>query len=141
MTGVEEFVLGYLVNSLWQVPLVCVAGYGCARMVRRAGPQAEQRVWVTALLVAAILPACALTGAWMPHGFGAAAQTMGTVQVEVGGFTPIVGTPLHLPPGLRHGAAIVYLGIVLFFCGRLGWGLIQSERLRRGSRQLALADD
>ncbi len=141
MNHFEEFVLGYLVNSLWQVPLICLAGYGCARLVRRMGPQAEQWVWVTALLVAAVLPACGVTAAWLPHGFGMGGPATGTVQVEVGRFTPIAGTALHLPPGLRHGAAIVYLGFILFFCGRLLWGLVQSEGLRRGARQLELTGD
>ena len=69
MSSFEELVLGYLVNSLWQVPLISLAAYGCARLVRRMGPQAEQWVWVAALLAAAILPACAVTAfrtaAWL----------------------------------------------------------------------------
>ncbi|WP_348267318.1 M56 family metallopeptidase [Edaphobacter paludis] len=141
MRGLEEFVLGYLVNSLWQIPLICLAGYGCARLVRRMGPQAEQWVWVTSLLIAAVLPACGVPGVWMRHGFGASGTATGTVQVEVGRFTQSTGTALHLPPGLRHGATIVYLGFVLFFCGRLIWGLVQSEGLRRGSRRLSLTGD
>lgn len=139
----EEFVLGYLVNSLWQVPLICLAGYGCARLVRRMGSQAEHWVWVTALLVAAILPGCGVTGDWMPHGFGIGSHATGAagVQVEIGGFVQSAGTALHLPPGLRHGATIAYLGFVLFLCGRLGWGLVRSEQLRRGARRLALHGD
>lgn len=141
MSGFETFVLGYLVNSLWQVPLVCAAGYGSARMVRRLGPAAEHRVWVAALLVAAILPGLGVAGlgmAWMPHGFGAAGAASGTAQVTVGAFTQSAGRALDLPPVLRHGATIVYLGFVLFLCGRLVWGLLQSERLRRGSRGVML---
>lgn len=141
MSGLEAFVLGYLVNSLWQVPLICVAGYGCARLVRRMGPQAEQWVWVTALLVAAVLPACGVTGAWMPHGFGIGASTTGSVQVTMGRVTPMTGAGLHLAPGIRHGAAIVYLGLMLFFCGRLAWGLAQSERLRRSAQRLELTGE
>jgi TonB family protein len=141
MSGFEAFVLGYLVNSLWQVPLVGAAAYGCARLVRRLGPQAEQWVWVTSLLVAAVLPACGASGAWMPHGFGIGASTAGSVQVVMGRVTPINGTGLHLAPGIRHGAAIIYLGLMLFFCGRLAWGLAQSERLRRGAERLALTDE
>jgi TonB family protein len=141
MSGLEGMVLGYLVNSLWQVPLICLAGYSCARLVRRMGPQAEHWVWVTALLIAAILPACAGGGAWLPHGFGASGAGAGAVQVEMGRLTPISGTALHMPPMLRHGAVIVYLGLMLFFCGRLVWGVLQSESLRRGSRRLTLAGE
>jgi TonB family protein len=141
MSAFEGLVLGYLVNSLWQVPLICAAAYGCARLVRRMGPQAEQWVWVTALFAAAILPACIVTAAWLPHGFGTRASAAGTVQVQVGRFTQISGTTLHLPPGLRHGAAVLYMGLVLCFGGRLVWGVIQSESLRRGSKRLALAGE
>jgi TonB family protein len=141
MNGLEAFVLGYLVNSLWQVPLICVAAYGCARLMRRMGPQVEQWVWVTALVIAAVLPACGVSGAWMPHGFGAGASAAGSVQVAMGRVTPIQGGGLHLAPGIRHGAAILYLGLVLFFCGRLLWGLMQSERLRRSARRLTLTGE
>lgn len=142
MIGIEEFVLGYLVNSLWQVPVVGVAGCVCARLMRRMGPQAEQWVWVTALAMAAILPACGRR-VWMPHGFGAggAANGMTAVQVEIGRFTQSAGAVLRLPLGLRHGAVAVYLGFVLFVCVRLGWGLIQSERLRRSARRVVLAEE
>lgn len=79
----------------------------------------------------------------MPHGFGraGAAAGVGSVQVEMGRFSLVSGTALHLPPGLRHGATILYLGLMLFLCGRLGWGLLQSERLRRGSQRLVLTQD
>jgi TonB family protein len=141
MSGLEAFVLEYLVNSLWQVPLICVAGYGCARLVRRMGPQAEQSVWVTALLIAAALPACGVTGISMPHGFGIGAAAAGSVQVAMGRATPIGGAGLHLAPWIRHGAAIVYLGLMLFFGGRLAWGLAESERLRRGAERLVLTGE
>jgi bla regulator protein blaR1 len=141
MSGLEAFVLGYLVNSLWQVPLICLAGYGCARLVRRMGPQAEQWVWVTALMIAAVLPACGVAGAWMPHGFGLGTAATGSVQVSMGRVTPITGAGLHLAPWIRHGTAVVYMGVVLFFCGRMLWGLAQSERLRRGAEGLALTSD
>ncbi|MBN9616763.1 MAG: hypothetical protein BGO25_10665 [Acidobacteriales bacterium 59-55] len=141
MSGLETFVLGYLVNSLWQVPLVCAAGYGLARLVRRLGPEAEHWVWVAALLIAAILPGLGAAGfgmAWLPHGLGVGGGAAGTAQVTVGAFTQSAGAALHLPPGLRHSATIVYLGFALFLCGRLAWGLMQSERLRRGSRRVVL---
>jgi TonB family protein len=59
----------------------------------------------------------------------------------MGRLTPITGTALHLPSGLRHGAAIAYLALILFFCGRLVWGVLQSESLRRGSKRLALTGE
>ncbi len=143
MSGLEAFVLGYLVNSLWQVPLVCAAGYSCTRLVRRMGPQAEHWVWVSALLIATILPACAGGAVGMPHFFGRAGATAGmtAVQVEMGRFTLAGGASLHLPLWLRHGTTLLYLGFALFLCGRLVWGLLQSYGLRRGSRRLTLTGE
>ena len=143
MNGLETFVLGYVVNSLWQVPLICLAGYGCARLVRRMGPQAEHRVWVTALMIAAILPACGGTVVGMPHLFSGNGSGAGmtAVQVEMGRFTQVGSNSLHLPLWLRHGTTMLYLAFALFLCGRLAWGLMQSHGLRSESRRLALTGE
>src|SRR6185437_626430 len=103
MNSFVGVVLGYLVNSLWQVPLITLAAYGCARLVRRLGPQAEHRVWVAGLLAAAIVPGCAVTAFSLPLGFGTHGQAAGAagVRVEMGGLTLATGTALHLPPMLR----------------------------------------
>jgi TonB family protein len=143
MSGLEAFVLGYVVNSLWQVPLICVAGYVCARWMRGIGPQAEHWVWVTALMVAAILPVCAGAAIGMPHLFGRAGAGTGiaAVQVQMGRFTQVGGASLYLPLWLKHATTLLYLGFALFLCGRLGWGLMQSNALRRGSRRLTLTGE
>ena len=54
----ESWVLVYLFNSLWQVPLVFCAALAAARLARQAGPRMEHRVWVIALLLEALLPLC-----------------------------------------------------------------------------------
>ncbi len=56
----ESWVLAYLLNSLWQVPLVFVAALAAARLARKAGPQMEHRVWVGALFLQVLL-------ALLPH--------------------------------------------------------------------------
>src|ERR1035438_7063988 len=56
----ETWVLTYLLNSLWQVPLVSLAALADARLARSAGPRMEHRVWVGALLLEAVLPLCNL---------------------------------------------------------------------------------
>ena len=54
----ETAPLNYLLNSLWQVPLVFCAAFAAARLARQAGPRAEHRVWVGALLLEVVLPIC-----------------------------------------------------------------------------------
>jgi hypothetical protein len=58
MSTAEEWMLGYLLNSLWQVPVIFAAGWIAARMARWSGPELEHRVWVIALLLQVALPAC-----------------------------------------------------------------------------------
>jgi len=56
----ESWVFTYLLNSLWQTPLVFVAAWIAARLARQAGPRMEHRVWVGALFLEVFLPMCEL---------------------------------------------------------------------------------
>ena len=57
MRDVELWILAYLLNSLWQIPLLFAAGWLAARALRSAGAEAEHRVWVTTLTLQCLLPA------------------------------------------------------------------------------------
>jgi TonB family protein len=66
MTTFESWVLSYLANSLWQVPLLFAAGWIAARLVRPIGPVAEHRVWVAVLVAQSLLPAASFaTWSWV----------------------------------------------------------------------------
>ena len=56
MAAIETWLLSCLLNSLWQIPLLFAAGHLVARTLRRIGPAAEHRTWVTVLLLSTILP-------------------------------------------------------------------------------------
>ena len=57
MRSLEFWILAYLLNSLWQVPLLFAAGWLAARALRSIGAAAEHRVWVLVLLLQSLLPA------------------------------------------------------------------------------------
>jgi hypothetical protein len=57
MNGLESWILSYLLNSLWQLPLLLAAGWVAAVAVRKAGAAWEHRVWVSVLLMQSLLPA------------------------------------------------------------------------------------
>jgi Zn-dependent protease with chaperone function len=135
---------GYLLNSLWQVPLVFAAAWLAARIARPAGPQAEHRIWVGALLLEVALPACPwqlnelaahLRGllSWIRQPGIAGGQT----HVVIGpGIVARVPWPSLTGSVLVAGSA-AYLGLVLYFAGRLLWGLAKTESLRRSATALA----
>ena len=45
MRNFEFWILAYLLNSSWQVPLLFGAGWLAARALRSVSPAAEHRVW------------------------------------------------------------------------------------------------
>jgi len=63
MTHFEDWALAYLVNALWQIPLIFAAAWLVARFASRLGARAEHRIWVCALLAQAELPACSVSPA------------------------------------------------------------------------------
>jgi TonB family protein len=140
LTSVPAGVQAYLLNALWQVPLVFAAAWAAARMARQAGPKMEHRVWVGALLLEVVLPACRLeVGKIVRHAWdlllvlwpGDAAS--GQTRIVLG-----AGVASHVPLPLYAARCFVAL-IAVFACGaiwsaaRLGWGLWTTEKVRRGA--------
>jgi TonB family protein len=136
--GLESWVLNYLLNSLWQVPLVFLAALAASRLVRPAGPRMEHRIWVGALMLEVILPFCHLQlnelgqqawglVLWFRHGGAADGQ----IRVVLGpGIASGLALPRHTAEALAAVAA-AYVGALLYFAGRLGWGLWTTETMRR----------
>ncbi|HXP10079.1 MAG TPA: hypothetical protein VN828_16360, partial [Acidobacteriaceae bacterium] len=60
MRSLEFWILAYLLNSLWQVPLLFAAAWLIARALRPLGAAVEHRVWVLALLLQSLLPALSI---------------------------------------------------------------------------------
>jgi TonB family protein len=146
--GLETTVLNYLLNSLWQIPLVFCAAFAAARLARQAGPGAEHRVWVGALLLEIALPACHFRLSefgqqtwglvlWFLHGNAAGGET----RVILGaGTAPGVRLPAHTVETLAL-VASAYLCAVLYSAGRLAWGAWTTERMRRLAVRFELEGD
>ena len=138
--ALETWILGYLLNSLWQVPLVFVAGMAAAWVARKAGPQMEHRVWVGALGLEVVLPFCHLRvgellrqtwglALWLLHGSEAAGQ----VRVVLGaGTASRMALPWFAVDGLATVICVYFCGL-LYFSGRLGWGVWVTEALRQSA--------
>lgn len=144
MPPIESWILSYLVNSLWQVPLLFAAGLLAARALHRAGPEAEHRVWVGVLFLQSILPACSYAQfAWLRtllvwHS-GADAPGEGQVMVLVGkGFA---SGAYWLPSIVFAVIAIMYGATVFYFAARFVWRWSQLHAMRRGSVPVVLAGE
>ncbi len=139
MSHVCGWLLPYLINSLWQVPLLCAAGWIAARMVRPLSPAAEHCVWVATCLLQCLIPACAfvLPGwfTWSRH--AAMIDSSVSVTMAPGG----VINSIHLSKHLLASLAVVYSVFIVYFAARLLWRTIGVFNLRRASQPFTLKDE
>jgi TonB family protein len=134
MRSLEFWILAYLLNSLWQVPLLFAAGWLAARALRSAGAAAEHRVWVIVLLLQSLLPACSIFPwewlrtlsywSWRASGVGDA-----HVSVVTGAGSGI--GVLQLPGVLLTTVAILYAAVSAYFAARFLWRGTTLSAMRR----------
>jgi TonB family protein len=143
MSDIENRILEYLLNSFWQVPLIFAAGWIAARIARRSGTRMEHRVWVSALLLQAVLPACRfhlsdlLREIWRLalRGSGSAGGEV-RVAVDVGTISAT-----GIPRQVLAVAAVAYACSLLYFAGRLAWGLWRTCCMERQAERVALTGE
>jgi TonB family protein len=139
------WLLSYLFNALWQIPLIFAAAWVVSRMLRSASPRAGHRVWVASLLLQIALPACTLriTALWyallnlLPT---RADASHGDVRVLFGPATASVST-LHIPLVFEAAIVLAWACCLLYFAGRLVWGLHQTGNLARSATRIALTGE
>jgi TonB family protein len=130
--------LSYLVNSLWQVPLVLAAAALCARLVAPVSRRVEHRVWVIGLGLEVTLPACRVgppPGVWwiVQHIYlflHPAARFSSTIHVLYGPATA-GARGLELPPSLISSALAAYAVLTAYFVLRFFVGCVRTNRLGR----------
>ena len=144
MSGFQSLLLSYVLNSLWQIALLCAIASIAARAIKPAGPAAEHRVWVGALLLESLLPGLSIVPwerlhiAWPWFGHPAAMRGS-NVSVEVGAGAGLAA--LRIPQDALTAAAIAYVAITFYFTVRFVWQWMRLRALVRGTEPVALAGD
>lgn len=141
MHVLQSLILSYALNSLWQAPLLFFAGWIIARALRPAGPTAEHRVWVGALVLQSLLPAlCLIPRQWFTallH-WRSAAPAAGHGNVAVFTGQGIAVDPNLLPAWLPAFATVAYLAVCGYFAARFLWRWTRLRRLRTDAIEVAL---
>lgn len=148
MRGFEAWLLSYLLNSVWQAPLLFAAGWLAARVLRRAGAAAEHRVWVAVLLLESLLPALStvrweVRWEWLSNvvlallGRGLDVDKAQVVVAMGSGTT--VGDPGAAAPLLV--VALAYGAAILYFAARFAWRWRKLRALRRDAVEVKLTDE
>jgi TonB family protein len=144
MRNLEFWILAYLLNSLWQVPLLFAAGWVASRVLRSAGAAVEHRVWVVTLILQSLIPAfSALPREWLrTFSFWEwNASRTGEAQVSV-----VMGTGTgidlhHLPDMLLATIAILYAAVITYFAARFLWRATTLSAIRREAVTLPLTGE
>ncbi len=144
MNALESWILSYLVNSFWQLPLLFAAGVAAARALRRIGPGAEHRVWVGVLALQVILPGCsAVSSAWwhtlLVWNRGAQPAGNSRVMVVMGAGTASGAFPLSVT--VLAAIVIGYWAIFAWFAARFLWRCGRLRAMRVSSVAAALSGD
>ena len=141
MSNLHVWLLGYLLNSLWQLPLLFLAAHLASQLLHSSGSGAQHRVWVSALLLQSLLPAIAVSpAAWLRHLplWHSASPHSGGAHVTVS-LGPVSGLHvLHLPATLLSVAEILYPAVLAVTLARFLWLAYKLVRLRREALPLLL---
>ena len=134
MSGVASLLLSYVVNSVWQVPLIVAAAWVASRLLRPMGPAAEHRAWVAALVLEGVMPALSpalwdwMHLAWPFHSHLAATGD-GNVSVAMGAGTAFAA--LRLPAAIAAVLVSAYLMVTAYCLARFVWHWIRLTVLSR----------
>jgi TonB family protein len=130
MTHLELTLLNYLLNALWQVPIIFLVAALAARLAKSAGPQTEHRIWVAALLLEATLPACAFAPALRGLFLSLLQRDSGriTTQTTILNATAVDSTS-HLAATIASAVFIAYIATLLYLTARLLYRLHRTRTL------------
>ena len=143
-----SWAFAYLLNAMWQVPLVFITAWMMTRLAHRAGPAIEHRIWVGAMLLEVFLPACRmrisemLAAVWSALRWSiGGAPNGGGVRILIGPAYPIGHGWLQLSPLGLMALAAIYASTLLYFAGRLVWGFWQTRLLAREAEPATLNEN
>jgi TonB family protein len=141
MDSLMIWLVNYLMNSAWQVPLVLLVAMVAARfMARLYSAAAVHWTWVSALVLATVLPALRVE-VWpkfpLRH---ATAVGAGQVQITMMPGTAAAGGHLRFSFTLMAALLAVYGAVSVYFAGRIVWGLWETRSLRRSAGPVQLSE-
>lgn len=135
------WLVNYLMNSAWQAPLVLLVAMVTARLVVRLySAAAVHWTWVSALVLATVLPALRVD-VWPSFPWGGATSVAGAhVQVRMMAGTAVAGGSLRLSFAMMAMLLLAYGALVLYFSGRIVWGIWNTRSLRENASTVRLSE-
>ncbi len=138
MNELHRVLLGTLLNSVWQIPLLYTAAWLCSKLLRRS-PSQQYSLWVATLYLSVFIPVLSALG-WVravverciAHSSTASLIPTGLFSQDssLSGRFPSPSMPSStLNPG--DSLLAIWLGWVIFRSARLLWSFIKLRELTR----------
>jgi TonB family protein len=149
MNSPQHWLLTFLLNSIWQVPLIAFAAVIAARLMAPASWRARHLLFIAALLLAVLLPSWSATTSIVKPGESIAVIILPGLQDDGPAnqttHRSIIphrySSSLHLAPAISRTAVFVYLAFLLFQAGLLLWKWRATRTLLRRATTSALPRD
>ena len=139
MNSFQHWLLTFLLNSLWQAPLIALATIVAARLMSPASWRARHLLFIAALLLAVLLPAWSASTSTVRPGESIAVSIL-PGSLDDGGTNQATRRPLvprhysgslHIAPAVSNTVALVYLAILIGHAGFLLWKWRATQKLLR----------
>ena len=141
MSHSASLLINYLLNSIWQTPLLFGAATLGALLLRRQNPLSIHRLWAATLVLQILLPAFSVAA---PMRFVLSWLTMNRGLVPYSSVTVTFGPPtawnrIPLSFGVEHAILAVYVLTALYASLKLASGVARTVRLGRRTQLTRLA--
>ena len=149
MNSSHHWLLTFLLNSLWQVPLIALAAIVAARLMTPVSWRARHLLFIAALLLAVLLPAWSASTSTAKAGQSVVVSILpgslddhGSNQAARHALTPHrYSTSLHIAPAVSDTVALVYLAILFGQAAFLLWKWRATQILFRHAAPAELPGD
>ena len=149
METISRALLTFLLNSIWQVPLVAAVAWLTCRLMSKSSARYRNAVWVAALLAAILLPAASVRiDRPNPERLHFSTSLVDSPQPASAASTVASPAPSPAAPArtvsLAQTTASVVIGVYLVFLifrvGGLGLALLRTARIRARARSAAIPE-
>lgn len=133
--------LAFLLNALWQLPLLLAATLLCARLLRPWGAAVQHRLWSASLLLQCVVPAASAVAPALPGLPLLTRHTAGHGQVSILLSPAPAFAGAVIPAQIQIAVLVLWAMATLFFSTRFLLGLRTLARLRRSAAPTPLSPE
>ncbi len=150
MATVNLILSTYVLNALWQIPVIVATAWLCMKFASRLPAKYQHAVWVAALFLGVVLPLLSLP---RPNVAGGTNKTASVHAAKKDGYDPLLEKPsggmglpgvhrrsqqVTLGAKLQWTLSIVYLVILVYRLMRLAWAWQRTPHLVASISKLSL---